>query len=104
MSRLARDISPRSIANKPDTRLHGLDTLRALAILWVMPYHLSGHFPAALQSTCHYGWMGVDLFFVLSGFLIASQLFRPYLHGSTQTYGSFTSDVPTESCQPSSLC
>ncbi len=63
-------------------RLHGLDTLRAFAILWVMPFHLNGHFPEALQAPSHYGWMGVDLFFVLSGFLIASQLFRPILSGS----------------------
>ncbi len=68
---------------RPEARLHGLDTLRALAILWVMPYHLNGHFPEALQGASHFGWMGVDLFFVLSGFLIASQMFKPYLRGET---------------------
>ena len=63
-------------ATRNEGRLHGLDTLRAFAILWVMPYHLNGHFPLALQAASHYGWMGVDLFFVLSGFLIASGMFR----------------------------
>lgn len=59
-------------------RLHGLDTLRAAAILWVMPYHLNSHFPEALQGACRFGWMGVDLFFVLSGYLITSQMLRAY--------------------------
>ncbi len=65
----------------PRERLHGLDTLRALAILLVMPYHLNDHFPEALHAPAHFGWIGVDLFFVLSGYLIGSQLFRPYLQG-----------------------
>ena len=69
-------------------RLHGLDTLRALAILTVMPYHLSNHFPEALRPASHFGWMGVDLFFVLSGFLIATQMFQPCLDGRTL-------DIPT---------
>lgn len=68
---------------RAETRLHGLDTLRALAILWVMPYHLIGHFPEALQVPARMGWMGVDLFFVLSGYLIGSQMFRPYVQGGT---------------------
>ena len=69
--------------------MHGLDTLRALAILLVMPYHLYAHFPEALHAPAHFGWIGVDLFFVLSGYLIGSQMFRPYLHGGSLSIRSF---------------
>ncbi len=69
------------MSERSETRLHGLDTLRAIAILWVMPYHLINHFPQALHWAARRGWMGVDLFFVLSGYLIGSQMFRPYLRG-----------------------
>lgn len=68
---------------QPAPRAHGLDTLRALAILSVIAYHLSifhdeGTLPAFLLPAAQFGWMGVDLFFVLSGYLIASQFLRPY--------------------------
>ena len=59
-------------------RLQGLDHLRALAIIFVFLFHyfiLSGGQPAWLPDAASFGWTGVDLFFVLSGFLIASQLF-----------------------------
>ncbi|MES2630244.1 MAG: acyltransferase [Bacteroidota bacterium] len=59
-------------------RLHGLDHLRALAIFIVFFYHYQlpffGH-PAWLTEAAAFGWVGVDLFFVLSGFLISSQVF-----------------------------
>jgi peptidoglycan/LPS O-acetylase OafA/YrhL len=56
-------------------RLPGLDLLRAFAIIWVMLFHgLKYGTPSRDFSV--YGWMGVDLFFVLSGFLIGSQLLR----------------------------
>jgi peptidoglycan/LPS O-acetylase OafA/YrhL len=62
-------------------RFHGLDTLRAVAICAVIFFHLltyhSQTLPDALVPVARLGWMGVDLFFVLSGYLIASQLFRP---------------------------
>ncbi|MDN3579910.1 acyltransferase family protein [Mucilaginibacter flavus] len=57
-------------------KLAGLDHLRALAITLVFFYHyqLFGH-PEWEGRICEFGWTGVDLFFVLSGFLIAGQLF-----------------------------
>jgi peptidoglycan/LPS O-acetylase OafA/YrhL len=61
----------------PHTKLYGLDHLRALAISFVFIYHYGHIFPAPewLTSIGKFGWTGVDLFFVLSGYLISSQLF-----------------------------
>jgi peptidoglycan/LPS O-acetylase OafA/YrhL len=57
-------------------RLPGLDTLRALAIIVVMAFHLDGLLPDIVGPVERFGWMGVDLFFVLSGYLIGSQLLK----------------------------
>jgi peptidoglycan/LPS O-acetylase OafA/YrhL len=62
-------------------RLPGLDTLRALAILVVMVFHLQRLLPDIFHPIARYGWMGVDLFFVLSGYLIGSQLLKPVRDG-----------------------
>lgn len=63
-------------ASRP-TRLHGLDTLRSCAILLVLAYHfkvvVSGANTFGFFSQI--GWAGVDLFFVLSGYLIGNQIF-----------------------------
>jgi peptidoglycan/LPS O-acetylase OafA/YrhL len=64
-------------------RLHGLDTLRSVAILTVMAFHTyelhaANTIPDALLPVVKMCWAGVDLFFVLSGYLIGSQLLRPY--------------------------
>jgi peptidoglycan/LPS O-acetylase OafA/YrhL len=67
-------------------RLPGLDLLRAVAIGWVMLCHANGF---DLLPSDLFGWMGVDLFFVLSGFLIASQLLRPWTWGGKPNYGRF---------------
>lgn len=50
-----------------------LDTLRGIAILLVLGRHLQ-YFPLWTKT----GWAGVDLFFVLSGFLISSLLFQEW--------------------------
>lgn len=49
------------------TYLPGLDGLRAFAVLAVLAYHF--HVPMSVG-----GFLGVDIFFVLSGYLISSQL------------------------------
>ncbi len=71
------------------TRLPGLDTLRTCAILAVMSYHFQSELPPFAQQVARFGWVGVDLFFALSGFLIASQFFRSYLQGTTPSLGRF---------------
>ena len=70
-------------------RLRGLDTLRAFAILAVMSYHLYDLLPEWMHPAARFGWIGVDLFFVLSGYLIAFQLFRPYVEGHAPRPGTF---------------
>jgi peptidoglycan/LPS O-acetylase OafA/YrhL len=64
-------------------RNHGLDTLRALAITLVFAYHYMAF--VSRQPTFGWvsvvGWVGVDLFFVLSGYLIANQLFECLVRG-----------------------
>ena len=61
------------------SRFAGLDTLRAIATAMVMLYHfgLQDFIPQGLTSVASVGWIGVDLFLVLSGFLIGSQLIKP---------------------------
>ena len=59
------------------TRFYGLDHLRALAILLVLMFHYrSFSHPSWIDNYGRFGWTGVDLFFVLSGFLISNQLFK----------------------------
>lgn len=48
-----------------------LDGLRALAVLMVF----FEHYEASKYPSLHWGWAGVDVFFVLSGFLITGILF-----------------------------
>lgn len=51
-----------------------LDRLRGLAILLVLVDHATHMVPESLRKFTWNGWMGVDLFFVLSGFLITGIL------------------------------
>jgi peptidoglycan/LPS O-acetylase OafA/YrhL len=64
--------------------------MRALAILWVMLFHFRFlNLPSTFSGVARTGWMGVDLFFVLSGYLIGSQLLRPYLSGDRPSLRGF---------------
>lgn len=72
-------------------RLPGLDLLRSVAIVWVMLFHsfVVGGLGADWSWLSRYGWMGVDLFFVLSGFLIGTQVLTPLARGHKLSYGDF---------------
>jgi peptidoglycan/LPS O-acetylase OafA/YrhL len=69
-------ISPKSIQptahQSAHSRLLGLEMVRAIAIIAVLFYHLN------LNNFFNAGFLGVDIFFTLSGFLITSLLLREY--------------------------
>jgi hypothetical protein len=62
--------------------ISGLDGLRALAVVAVIVFHL---FPAALPG----GYIGVDLFFVISGFLITTLLIAEHARSGKVRLGKF---------------
>jgi peptidoglycan/LPS O-acetylase OafA/YrhL len=71
--------------------LPGLDLLRALAIVWVMLFHsfLVGGLGADFAWLSRFGWAGVDIFFVLSGFLIGTQVLQQLQRSGTVSLGGF---------------
>jgi peptidoglycan/LPS O-acetylase OafA/YrhL len=71
--------------------LPGLDLLRAVAIVWVMLFHsfVVGGLGDDWAWLSRCGWMGVDLFFVLSGFLIGAQVLAPLARGERLRFGDF---------------
>lgn len=71
-----------STRTSPNARLHQLDLLRGVAIIFVLICHSSirgsdsGIFNKYVDAFMNFGWTGVDLFFVLSGFLVGGLLFK----------------------------
>jgi peptidoglycan/LPS O-acetylase OafA/YrhL len=74
-----KDLKKTAIAERSTRqRVIELDGLRGIAALWVVFYHLWGAIqernvdwvPGAISGFLHAGWLGVDIFFVLSGFVI----------------------------------
>jgi peptidoglycan/LPS O-acetylase OafA/YrhL len=57
----------------PVHRNQSLDVLRCAAVLLVLGHHFPYY-----RAWAQVGWAGVDLFFVLSGFLISGSLFRDF--------------------------
>jgi len=73
------------------SRNPGLDTLRACAITLVFMTHYDSFVSerAVFGWIGEIGWMGVDLFFVLSGYLIANQLFAGMARGQALSLPRF---------------
>ena len=80
-----------TVITPPLTKLYGLDHLRALAITLVFVYHYGHLFPHPewTNAVSEFGWTGVDLFFVLSGYLISAQLFADLAQGKKISFRIF---------------
>lgn len=89
-SDVSRSAGAQAASGWSGNRAPGLDLLRAAAIISVMLYHLSSHGISVPLVGAH-GWMGVDLFFVLSGYLVASQLLRRVIENRPE-HGRFYVD------------
>ena len=72
-------------------RQPGLDLLRALAIVIVVIYHAALFGFRMPGRVDRFGWIGVDLFFVLSGYLIGGQLLAPLARDQRISLGRFFS-------------
>jgi len=70
-------------------RQPGLDLLRALAIIVVVIYHAALFGFKLPGRVDRFGWIGVDLFFVLSGYLIGGQLLTPLARDQRINLGRF---------------
>ena len=87
----------RGLLSPPPGSLHPVDGLRALSILWVilfhatknLGYHLQNRFNDIPFRILNRGFMGVDVFFVLSGFLIARLLLKERDRRGTIDLGRF---------------
>jgi peptidoglycan/LPS O-acetylase OafA/YrhL len=86
----------RDLAVPTEKRSPFLDGLRAIAILLVINAHEAAAFSERLGKNFYTrfpvtsaGWMGVDLFFVLSGFFIGSQLWRELAQTGTISFSRF---------------
>jgi peptidoglycan/LPS O-acetylase OafA/YrhL len=83
--------------NRTLNYIRGFDGIRGIAVVAVMLLHYMGPFNATLKfhdglwplfvRLCGYGWVGVDLFFALSGYLITKILLRTEL--TPQTFRTF---------------
>ena len=71
-----------SASLRTSSRLPGLDGLRAVAVLAVIAFHF-------LPDTLKGGYVGVDVFFVISGFLITGLLVRERATAGRVSLGGF---------------
>ena len=72
------------LRHRPSGNVPALDLLRCVAILLVLFQHTGEKF-----GLLSFGWTGVDLFFILSGFLIGGQLIKELRRTGTLNVGIF---------------
>jgi peptidoglycan/LPS O-acetylase OafA/YrhL len=85
------------MAAKSDSsrQIDALTGVRGFAALWVAAFHGSGtlfanpRLPVALANFIHGGWLAVDLFFVLSGFVISYAHLDEFAAPSVARIGRF---------------
>jgi peptidoglycan/LPS O-acetylase OafA/YrhL len=78
----------------PARQLQSLTSLRGLAALWVVFYHYSAiYFPRLdigdYSNLIAKGYLAVDLFFMLSGFVMTHVYYRAFSESITQNYRNF---------------
>ena len=78
-------------------QIRALTGIRGVVALWVMVHHLvtqyaiAGNAPDWLEAIAYKGWLGVDLFFILSGFVISYVHQKDFQEGVTvRSYWRFT--------------
>ena len=63
-----------------EDRIDTVDSLRGVAVLAVVWFHLTNGNPMLpsswLRTSGRLGWLGVEVFFVISGFVIPHALYR----------------------------
>src|ERR1035441_326813 len=84
------------LLHPPANQIPFLDGLRSIAVMLVISAHLSSKFVLVYGPNAYSrlpfvanGWMGVDLFFVLSGFFIGGQLWKELRDSGSVNVGRF---------------
>ncbi|HZO47249.1 MAG TPA: acyltransferase [Xanthobacteraceae bacterium] len=72
---------PKAVEVPSDRRITTLDGLRGLAAIMVVVSHYFAELPGGI-SALMFGWIGVDIFFVLSGFLIGKLILERQHHSN----------------------
>jgi peptidoglycan/LPS O-acetylase OafA/YrhL len=87
-------VRPKQDKIAPAGQLPSLTSLRGLAALWVVLYHFSVQCFPNLDATpythiIHKGYLAVDLFFMLSGFVMTHVYHRAFSESVTRHYRGF---------------
>lgn len=71
------------VEKEQSERIFGLDVMRAMAIIMVLCSHILWIYPQNSSMISQFfqlfGFLGVEVFFVLSGFLIGTIFYKLYL-------------------------
>jgi peptidoglycan/LPS O-acetylase OafA/YrhL len=86
-SKVSRELNDKTVTQEKN-RIEALDFLRGIAALAVVFHHFFAVLDAgALRSASYYGQLGVQVFFVISGFIIPYSLYRGDYR--LRNYGTF---------------